>query len=103
MVEIKHNSKLPCNVDFVLAHQAKHVYYLNYPCQKLAAWRVVYKVNPREWLYTPTDAAYHFGDEHVNDIYQEEELLTSFVVEPGAALDSLDGDGANVTVLQKWK
>jgi hypothetical protein len=48
MVEIKHNAKLPGNDDFILAHQAKHVYYLNYPCQKLAAWRVVYKVNPCE-------------------------------------------------------
>jgi hypothetical protein len=36
-------------------------------------------------------------------IYQEEELLTSFVVEPDAALDSLVGDGADVTILQKHK
>jgi hypothetical protein len=49
----------------------------------------VYKVNPREWLYTPTDTAYHFDDQHIDEIYQEEELPTSFVVEPGAALDSL--------------
>jgi hypothetical protein len=41
MVEIKHNSKLSGNDDFILAHQAGHVYYLNYPCQKLAAWWVV--------------------------------------------------------------
>ncbi len=57
-------------------------YYLNYPCQKLAAWRVVYKVNPCERLYTPTDFAYHFNDEQVDEIYQEEELTTSFVIEP---------------------
>jgi hypothetical protein len=62
MVEIKHNAKLPGNDDFILAHQVEHVYYLNYPCQKLAARRVVYKVNPYEQLYTPTDAAYHFDD-----------------------------------------
>jgi hypothetical protein len=55
------------------------VYYLNYPCQKLAAWHVVYKVNPHEWLYTPTDVAYHFNDEQVDEIYQDEELPTSFV------------------------
>jgi hypothetical protein len=59
----------------------------------------VYKVNPREWLYTHTNAAYHFDDKHVDEIYQEEELPTSFVVEPGVALDSLVGDGDNVTVL----
>jgi hypothetical protein len=70
MVQIKQNSKLPGNDDFILAHQAEQVYYLNYPCQKLVAWRVVYKVNPREWLYTPTDAAYHFNDEQVDKIYQ---------------------------------
>jgi hypothetical protein len=60
----------------------------------------VYKVNPREWLYTPTDVAYHFDDEHVDEIYQEEELSTSFVVEPGVTLNPLVGDGVNVTVLQ---
>jgi hypothetical protein len=39
-------------------------------------------VNPRERLYTPTDVAYHFDDEQVDEIYQEEELTTSFVIEP---------------------
>jgi hypothetical protein len=63
----------------------------------------VYKVNPYERLYTPTDVSYHFDDEQVDRIYHEEKLPTSFVVEPGAALDSLDGDGADVTILQKWK
>jgi hypothetical protein len=48
MVEIKHNAKLLGNDDFILAHQVKHVYYLKYPCQNLAAWRVVYKVNTHE-------------------------------------------------------
>jgi hypothetical protein len=63
----------------------------------------VYKVNPHERLYTPTNDVYHFDDEQVDDIYQEEELPTSLVVEPGAALDSLVGDGADVTILQKQK
>jgi hypothetical protein len=61
----------------------------------------VYKVNPHQWLHTPTDVVYHFDDEQVDEIYQEEELPTSFVIEPGTTLDSLVGDGANVTVLQK--
>jgi hypothetical protein len=39
----------------------------------------------------------------VDDIYQEEELTTSFVIEPGATVDSLVGDGADVTILQKRK
>jgi hypothetical protein len=79
------------------------VYYLKYTCQKLAAWWVVYKVNTRERLHTPTDVAYLFDDEHVDDIYQEEELPTSFVIEPSATLDSLVGDGADVTILRKQK
>jgi hypothetical protein len=59
-------------------------------------------MNPHEWLHTPIDVAYHFDDEQVDKIYQEE-LPTSYVIEPGAALDSLVGDGVDVTVLQKQK
>jgi hypothetical protein len=103
MVEIKHNEQLSGNDNFILAHQAEQVYYLSYPCQKLDAWRVVYKVNPRERLHTPADAAYHIDDGQVDEVFQEEELPTSFDVEPGAALDSLVGCGDEVTVLQKRK
>jgi hypothetical protein len=63
MVEIKHNARLPGNDDFILAHQVEQVYYLKYPCQKLVAWWAVFKVNPHEQLYTPTDVVYHFDDE----------------------------------------
>jgi hypothetical protein len=63
----------------------------------------VYKVKPHERLYTPTDAAYHFDDEQVDEIYQEEELPTSFIIEPSATLNSLVEDGADVTILQKQK
>jgi hypothetical protein len=69
MVEIKHNAKLSGNDDFILAHQIEQVYYLKYPCEKLVAWQIVYKVNARELLYTPIDDAYHFDDEHVDEIY----------------------------------
>jgi hypothetical protein len=48
MVEIKYNAKLLDNDDFILAHQVEQVYYLKYQYQKLAAWWVVYKVNPRK-------------------------------------------------------
>jgi hypothetical protein len=37
MIEIKHNTKLSGNDDFILALQVKHVYFLSYQCQKLAA------------------------------------------------------------------
>jgi hypothetical protein len=103
MVEIKRNAKLSGNDDFILAHKVEHVYYLSYPCQKLVVWRVVYKVNPCEELHTPTNVAYHFYDEQVDEIYQEEELPTSFVIDSSVALDSLVGDGTNIKVLQKRK
>jgi hypothetical protein len=71
------------------------VYYLPYPCKKLSARWVVHTVNPREWLYTPGDAEYHdtpILDDDVDEVYQEEELPASFVIDPGAGLDDLDGD-----------
>jgi hypothetical protein len=103
MVEIKHNTKLPGNDDFILARKVEHVYYLKCPCEKLAAWWVVYKLNPCERLYTPNNSVYHFDNEQVDEIYQEEEFPTSFIVKPGATLDSLVGDGADVTILHKQK
>jgi hypothetical protein len=48
MVEVKHNEWLWGYDTFVLAHRVEQVYYLSYPCQKLNAWWVVHKVNPRE-------------------------------------------------------
>jgi hypothetical protein len=65
----------------------------------LGAWWVVYKVNPRERLHTPTNVAYHIDNEQVDEVYQKEELPTSFVIEPHATLDSLVGDDADVTIL----
>jgi hypothetical protein len=48
IVELKHADRLSSYDLFILAHQVKQVYYMSYPCQKLSAWWVVYKVNPRE-------------------------------------------------------
>jgi hypothetical protein len=48
MVEVKHVDRLSgCDL-FILAHQVEQVYYMLYPCQKLSAWWVVYKVNPQK-------------------------------------------------------
>jgi hypothetical protein len=59
MVEVKHVDQLSgCDL-FILAHQVEQVYYMLYPCQKLSAWWVVYKVNPRKRLHTPGDVGYH--------------------------------------------
>jgi hypothetical protein len=53
------------------------VYYLPHPSEKLCAWRVVHKVNPRERLHTLGDAGYHDTltlDDDIDVVYQEEEL-----------------------------
>jgi hypothetical protein len=71
------------------------VYYLPYPCKKLSAWWVVHKVNPREGLQTLGNAGYHdtlMLDDDVDEVYQEEELPHSFIVDPSAGLDDLVGD-----------
>jgi hypothetical protein len=84
---------------FVIAHQVEQVYYLPYPCEKMSAWWVVYKVNPRERLHTPSDVGYHDTptlDDDVDEVYQEEELLPSFIVDLGAGLDDLVGDADDI-------
>jgi hypothetical protein len=99
MVEVKHNERLRGYDTFILAHQVKQVYYLSCPCQKLNAWWVVHKVNPREWLHTPCDTGYHDTltlDDDVDEVYQEEELPPSFIVDPGAELDDLVGDADDI-------
>jgi hypothetical protein len=95
MVEVKHNEQLWGYDTFVLAHQVERVYYLPYPCEKLSAWWVVHKVNPHERLYTLGNAGYHGTltlDDDIDEVYQEEELSTSFIINPSAGLDDLVGD-----------
>jgi hypothetical protein len=86
------------------------VYYLPYPCEKQSAWWIVHKVNPREQLHTPGDAGYHDTptlDDDVDEVYQEEELPPSFIVDHGAGLDDLVGDADDIempiVVKRKWK
>jgi hypothetical protein len=67
----------------------------------LSAWWVVHKVNPHEWLYTPGDVQYYDTltlDDDVDAVYQEEELSSSFVIEPGAGHDDLVGDTNDIQI-----
>jgi hypothetical protein len=41
-------------------------------------------VNPYEWLHTPGDAGYHDTPMWDDEVYQEEELPPSFVIDPSA-------------------
>jgi hypothetical protein len=59
----------------------------------------VHKVNPCERLHTPSNAGYHDTptlDDDVEEVYQEEELPPSFIVDPGAGLDDLVGDADDI-------
>jgi hypothetical protein len=81
---------------FVFAHQVEQVYYLPYPCEKMSAWWVVHKVNPREWLHTPSDVGYHDTPTLDDEVYQGEELPPSFIVDLGVGLDNLVGDADDI-------
>jgi hypothetical protein len=106
MVEVKHNKQLQGYDTFVLAHQVEQLYYLPYPCEKLSAWWVVHKVNPREQLHTLGDVGYHDTltlDGDVDEVYQEEEWPTSIIVEPSPRLDDLVGDTDYMQTPEKQK
>jgi hypothetical protein len=103
MVEVKHAHRLRGCDPFVLAHQVEQVYYMSYPCEKVSACWVAYKVNPRERLHTPDDSSYHENQVsagEVYEVYQDDELSCSFHIDPDSALNSLLDDANDVTVLE---
>jgi hypothetical protein len=56
-------------------------------------------VNPREWLLTSGDAGYHDTptlDDDVDEVYQEEELPASFIIDLGVGLDDLVGESDDI-------
>jgi hypothetical protein len=106
MVEVKHGHRLHGCDPFVLAHQVEQVYYMSYPCKKLSAWWVVYRVNPCEWLHTPDNSGYHENQvltREVDEVYQDDELTCSFNIDPNSALNSLPGDANDVTIPEQRK
>jgi hypothetical protein len=106
MVEVKHMRQLRGCDPFVLAHQVERVYYMSYPCEKLSAWWVVYRQNPREWLHTPDDLGYHenqVSDRELDEVYQDDELPCSFNINPDLALNSLVSDANDVTLPEQRK
>jgi hypothetical protein len=106
MVEVKHTCRL-CSYDpFVLAHQVEQVYYMSYPCEKLSAWWVVYRVNPCERLHTPDDSGYHENQVpvgEVDEVYQDDELSCSVNINPDLALNSLVGNTNDITLPEQRK
>jgi hypothetical protein len=58
-------------------------------------------VNHRERLHTPSDADYHENQvegEEVDDVYQNDELPSSFNIDPNSTLESLLNDVNDVIV-----
>jgi hypothetical protein len=56
-------------------------------------------VNPHERLHMPGDTWYHDTpalDGDVDEVYQEEELPTSFIIKPGPGLNDLVGDADDI-------
>jgi hypothetical protein len=58
----------------------------------------VYNVNLRERLYTPGEDEYRFVHlEQVDEVFQEEDLSTTFCIGSALALDSLVADINDLT------
>jgi hypothetical protein len=72
---------------FIVAHQAKQVYYLPYPCQtkaNLRGWEVVFQVSPHGNLPIPSEDDYTNIDPVTYEgiFYQEQEDFGDFGLEP---------------------
>jgi hypothetical protein len=109
MVEVKHNDQIQGHNTIILAHQCEHVYYMTYQSQKksLIDWRVVYKFNPRERLYAPSDFGYVENqieqEVGATEIFQDDELMSMFNVQTKMLEESLLGDQNDVEVPPKRK
>jgi hypothetical protein len=79
---------------------------MSYPCKKLSAWWVVYRVNPHEWFHSPDDFGYHENQvvaREVDEVYQDDELTCLFNIDSDSALNSLLNDANDVTVPEQRK
>jgi hypothetical protein len=98
LVEVRPSSTYRGADVFVVANQAKQVYYLPYPCQKeeLKGWEVVFKVSPRGKLPMPNEDDYNKINPitYEGDFYQEQEDDRDFDILMGG-LDDLEGDAQN--------
>ena len=61
LVEVKPSTTYEGSDVFVVAHQARQVYYLPYPCKKegLIGWEVVFHVSPHGKLPMPSEDDYN--------------------------------------------
>jgi len=97
LVEVKHIARLKSFDPFVMASQVTQVYYLSYPCKKeLLPWWVVYQVAPHGCVPRNTDNTESMSSEEtIHDVYQEEGLDGTFVIDLGDALDTIISLGSD--------
>ena len=85
LVEVKPSTTYTGADVYIVAHQAKQVYYLPYPCQKAAlnGWEVVFQVSPHGNLPIPSEDDYNNIDPVTYEgiFYQEEEDFGHFELE----------------------
>jgi hypothetical protein len=95
LVEVKPSTTYSGADVFVVAHQAKQVYYLPYPCQKenLKGWEVVFRVSPHGKLPMPSADDYNNIDPKTYEgiFYQEQEDFGDFALQTGG-LEDLEND-----------
>src|SRR3954464_1862407 len=93
LVEVRPSTTYSGADVFVVAHQAKQVYYLTYPCQKevLQGWEVVYQVSPHGKLPIPCQDDYNNINPQTYEgiFYQEQENFGDFGLE---GLEDLEND-----------
>jgi len=87
LVEVRPSTTY-CGADvYIVAHQAKQVYYLPYPCKKeeLLGWEVVFQVSPHGKLPRPNANDYLNIDPVTYEgiFYQEEENFGGFDIQVG--------------------
>ena len=96
LVEVRPSTTYSGADVFIVAHQAKQVYYLPYPCKtkaNLRGWEVVFQISPHGNLATPTEDDYN----NINPVtyegifYQEQEDFRDFELEP-VDLEDLGND-----------
>ena len=92
LVEVRPSTTYSGSDVYIVAHQAKQVYYLPYPCQKaeLKGWEVVFQVSPHGNLPIPSEDDYNNinPDTYEGIFYQEEEDLgLEFQYEPAVEED----------------
>jgi hypothetical protein len=91
IVEIRQDSTLLGDNVYIVAQQAKQVYYLPYVCQTkehLEGWDVLYKVSLHGRLPIPNDKDYKLDpDTYDGEFFQEDELEGRFKIDLTRAIE----------------